>query len=259
MNIANSYNADDMRRLAKKKLPSPVFHYIDGGSDDEVTYRNNTESFKNYQLIPNVLTDVSKVDTTISILGSNLDIPFFCSPTALQKLFHYQGELAVARAAQRQGTMFGVSSLSTVSVEDIATSINSPKLFQLYYHKDKALNENMIYRAKEAKFDALALTVDTAVGGNRERDLRTGFTIPPKLTFRSLLSFLLHPEWTFNFIFRKFDLPHLSNHHKQGSSIKISVGEYFTEMIDQTMTWNDAENLRKKWDGPFCLKGCNER
>ncbi len=255
MHISDCNNVDDMRSLAKKKLPKPVFHYIDGGADDEVTYKNNTTAFNNYELIPNVLKNVSNINTKVNVLGVNINIPFFCSPTALQKLFHYNGEMAVAKAAEKENTMFGVSSLSTTSVEEIAKIIKSPKLFQLYYHKDRGLNNDMIERAKEAKFDALALTVDTIVGGNRERDLKTGFTIPPKLSFNSFLSFIFHPEWTLNFLLRKFDLPHLSKFHNKGSSFQVSVSQYFTEMIDQTMSWKDAENISNKWNGPFCLKG----
>ncbi len=255
MDISKCNNIDDIRRLAKKRLPKPIFDYIDGGSDDEETLRNNTEAFNNFDLIPNVLRDVSKLDTKVSVLGATIDFPFFCSPTALQKLFHHSGEMAVGKAAEKERTMFGVSSLSTTSVEDISKIIKSPKLFQFYYHKDKALNKEMLERAKAANFDALALTVDTAVGGNRERDLKSGFTIPPRLTLGSFISFLLHIGWTSNFIFRKFDLPHLSKFHKHGSSIEVNVGQYFTEMIDQSMSWKDAENLRSEWNGPFCLKG----
>ncbi|PPR78789.1 MAG: putative L-lactate dehydrogenase [Alphaproteobacteria bacterium MarineAlpha2_Bin1] len=255
MNISKCNNVRDIRKLAKKRLPKPIFDYIDGGSDDEETLRNNTESFNNFELIPNVLRDVSSVDTKVNVLGSTIDFPFFCSPTALQKLFHHMGEIAVAKAAESQNTMFGVSSLSTTSVEDISKIVKSPKLFQFYYHKDKSLNKDMLNRAKAANFDALALTVDTAVGGNRERDLKSGFTIPPRLTLGSLMSFLFHMDWTLNFLFRKFDLPHLSKFHKNGSSLKVNVGQYFTEMIDQSMSWKDAENLRSEWNGPFCIKG----
>ncbi len=255
MNIDKCYNVDDMRKYAKKKLPKPVFDYIDGGSDDEFTYKNNTHSFNKYDLIPNVLKDVSNTDTSIKILGSDISVPFFCSPTALQKLFHHGGELEVAKAAEKENTIFGVSSLSTVSLEEIAKRVNSPKLFQLYYHKDKSLNNEMLMRAKAAKFDALAITVDTAVGGNRERDLRSGFAIPPKLTSQSFFSYLYHPGWTLNYILRKFELPNISSHLNNKQSFNLSVSKYFTEMIDQSMTWKDIEKLAVKWGGPFCLKG----
>jgi L-lactate dehydrogenase (cytochrome) len=253
--LNNCNNVNDFRRLAKKKLPFPIFHYIDGAAEDEVTYRRNTESFEKCFLVPNVLKSVKEIDLGVSILGKNIDLPFFLSPTALQRLFHYQGEYAVAKAAEKFNTFFGISSLSTVSIEEIK-SIKTPKIFQLYFHKDKGLTDSMIQKCKDSKIDALALTVDTITGGKRERDLRTGFTSPPKLTIKSFLSFLLSPKWTLNYLFRKnFDLPFLSEYVKEGTDIKVSISDYFSNMLDQNMNWKDAENIRKSWGGTFCLKG----
>ena len=253
--LNNCNNVNDFRRLAKKKLPFPIFHYIDGAAEDEVTYRRNTESFEKCFLVPNVLKSVKEIDLGVSILGRNIDLPFFLSPTALQRLFHYQGEYAVAKAAEKFNTFFGISSLSTVSIEEIK-SIKTPKIFQLYFHKDKGLTDSMIQKCKDSKIDALALTVDTITGGKRERDLRTGFTSPPKLTIKSFLSFLLSPKWTLNYLFRKnFDLPFLSEYVKEGTDIKVSISDYFSNMLDQNMNWKDAENIRKSWGGTFCLKG----
>ncbi len=167
-------NVEDMRRLAKQRLPGPIFHYIDGAADDEVTYRRNTAAFEDCDLVPNVLAGVENIDMSVTVMGCKLAMPIFCSPTALQRLFHHDGERAVARAAERFGTMFGISSLGTVSVEEIGAMIKTPKMFQLYFHKDRGLTNAMIESVKEANFDALALTVDTITGGNRERDLRTG-------------------------------------------------------------------------------------
>ncbi|MGB0263031.1 MAG: alpha-hydroxy acid oxidase, partial [Henriciella sp.] len=189
------HNVDDFRQLAKRRLPGPIFHYIDGAADDEVTYRRNTHAFEVCDLVPNVLAGVETVDMSVTVLGQRLDMPLFCSPTALQRLFHHDGERAVARAAEKHGTLFGVSSLGTVSLAEIGALISTPKMFQFYFHKDRGLNQTMLERAKAAKFDVLTLTVDTITGGNRERDLRTGFTSPPRLTPASLLSFALHPAW----------------------------------------------------------------
>ena len=253
--IEKCNNVNDFKKLAKRRLPSPIFHYIDGAADDEVTYRRNTESFEECYLVPKVLRSVEKISLKTKILGEKIDLPFFLSPTALQRLFHYQGELAVAKAAEKFNTFFGISSLSTVSIEDIQT-INAPKIFQLYYHKDKGLTNSMIDKCKDYKINALALTVDTITGGNRERDLKTGFTSPPKLTLRSLISFMVSPYWTLNYLFRKkFDLPFLSDYVKEGTDIQISVSDYFSNMLDQNMNWKDAEMVRKKWGGTFCLKG----
>ena len=152
--------------------------------------------------------------------------------------------------------MSGLSSLGTVDIMRMSKEISSPKLFQLYYHKDKGLNNHMIDLCKEANYEAIALTVDTITGGNRERDLHTGFTSPPRLTLKSLFSFASHPMWAINyFTHEKFDLPQLSKFVNAGTNIAISVGDYFTNMLDQTMNWKDAEEINKKWGKHFCLKG----
>ena len=256
MNLGQCHNFSDFRALAKKKLPSPIFNYIDGAADDEVTYRRNSQSFNDVDLVPNVLAGVEKVDMSTKIMGQKLSMPFYCAPTALQRLFHHEGERAVAKAASSYGTMFGVSSLATVTVEDIAQISSGPKMFQFYFHKDRGLNDALLERAKAANFNVLALTVDTITGGNRERDLRTGFTSPPKLTLDSLLSFALHPMWAWNFFTKeKFDMPHLSGHVTEGTNLAVSVGEYFSTMLDQSMNWSDAEKLCQQWNGQFALKG----
>ena len=242
--------------MAKKRLPGPIFHYIDGAADDEVTYRRNTEAYETVDLVPNVLAGVEAVDMSVEVMGQKLDMPLYCAPTALQRLFHHEGERAVARAATKYGTMFGVSSLATVTVEEIAKLAPGPKMFQFYFHKDRGLNDALLARAKEAKFNVMALTVDTITGGNRERDLRTGFTSPPKLTPSSLFSFAAHPSWAWNFLTKeKFDMPHLSGHVGEGTNLAVTVGEYFSTMLDQSMNWKDAEALCAKWDGQFALKG----
>ena len=256
MNLGQCHNFSDFRALAKKKLPSPIFNYIDGAADDEVTYRRNSQSFNDVDLVPNVLAGVEKVDMSTEIMGQKLSVPFYCAPTALQRLFHHEGERAVAKAASSYGTMFGVSSLATVTVEAIAQISSGPKMFQFYFHKDRGLNDALLERAKAANFNVLALTVDTITGGNRERDLRTGFTSPPKLTLDSLLSFALHPMWAWNFFTKeKFDMPHLSGHVTEGTNLAVSVGEYFSTMLDQSMNWSDAEKLCQQWNGQFALKG----
>lgn len=254
--LANCHNVEELRLLAKQRLPGPIFHYIDGAADDEVTYRRNTAAFEDCDLVPNVLAGVNDVDMSVTVMGQKLDMPLFCSPTALQRLFHHDGERAVARAAEKYGTLFGVSSLTTVSLAEIGALTGAPKLFQFYFHKDRGLNAAMIERAKVAGFDAMALTVDTITGGNRERDLHTGFTSPPRLTLKSLASFMAHPGWALNYFFREaFELAELKSHVQEGSNVSVSVGDYFSTMLDQSMNWQDAADLRDKWDGPFCLKG----
>lgn len=254
--LKNCHNTEDFRALAKKRLPSPVFHYIDGAADDEITYKRNTEAYEQCDLVPNVLAGVEEIDTSTTVMGMKIAMPLFFSPTALQRLFHHQGEHAVAAAAERYGTFFGISSLGTVSIEEIGENYNSPKMFQLYVHKDKGLTNSMIERCQAANFDALALTVDTIVGGKRERDLRTGFTTPIKLSLKSAASFALHPDWSFNYLLReKFELSQLKDHVSEGTDVTVSVAEYFNTMLDQSMDWKTAEQIGQQWGKAFCLKG----
>ena len=254
--LSRCHNSKDFRSLAKQRIPSPIFHYIDGGADDEVTLSQNTKSFEKCDLVPNVLKGVQDIDMSVSVMGKKLDVPLFFSPTALQRLFHHDGERAVAKVAEKYNTFFGISSLGTVSIEEIAENISSPKMFQLYIHKDKGLNDNMIEKCIENDFDAIALTVDTIVGGNRERDFYTGFTSPPRLTLSSFLSFATHPRWTLNYLFReKFALPQLQDHIQEGTDVTVSVGDYFTNMLDQDMNWKTVEEINKKWGKHLCLKG----
>ena len=256
MNLKDCHNVDDFRKLAKKKLPSPIFHYIDGGSDDEVTLRRNTESFNKCDLIPNVLSDVSNIDLSTTVLGQKINFPLFLAATAMHKLYHHHGERATAKAAEKMGTMFGISTMATTSIEEIGKLTNAPKLFQLYIHKDKGLTNNLIDRCKQAGFNSMCLTVDTVVAGNRERDHRTGFSTPPRLTLNSLLSFALHPQWSLNYLFgKKFKLENIIHMTNKGSSIDKSVMDYINEQFDPSMDWKDAEYCVKKWGGPFALKG----
>ena len=256
MKLRDCYNVDDFRKLAKQKLPSPIFHYIDGGSDDEVTLRRNTESFNNCDLVPDVLTDVSNIDLSTTVFGQKIDFPLFLSPTAMHRLYHPHGERAAAKAAEKMKTMFSMSTMSTTSIEEIGNLTVGPKLFQLYIHKDRGLTDNLIERCKSAGFHGLCLTVDTVVAGNRERDYRTGFSTPPRLTLGSLLSFALHPVWSLNYLLReKFKLANIIHMTDKGSSIDKSVMDYINEQFDPSMNWKDAEYCVKKWGGPFALKG----
>ena len=170
MRLRNCHNFHDFRLLAKRRLPSPIFDYIDGAADDEVTHRRNTASFERCDLVPNVLRGVEIVDILVIVLGQKLAVPFYCSPTALQRLFHHQGERAVAAAAAKYGTMFGVSSLGTVSLEELRKTHDTPQIYQFYFHKDRGLNRAMLQRAKEAGVEVMMLTVDSITGGNRERE-----------------------------------------------------------------------------------------
>jgi L-lactate dehydrogenase (cytochrome) len=255
MRLAQCSNYYDFRELARRRLPGPIFNYIDGAADDETTYRRNTQAFEDCDLVPSVLTGVAQVDLSVTVMGQKLAMPFYCSPTALQRLFHYEGERAVARAVNKYGTMFGVSSLGTVSLEEIASNFSFPQVYQFYFHKDRGLNKAMMDRAKTAGVKIMMLTVDSITGGNRERDLRTGFSIPFRLTLAGMLQFAIKPIWALNyFTHERFRLPQLDEHVDMGGGT-TSIGDYFTNMLDPSMSWADVAEMVKLWNGKFCLKG----
>ena len=256
MRLSDCHNIDDFRKLAKARLPWPVFDYIDGAADDELTKARNTSAFDNVDLVPDVLAGVGKIDTSCTIMGRKSALPLMLSPTALQRAFHRDGERAVALAAEKFGLWFGISSLATHSIEEIAGLTSGPKLFQLYVHKDKGLNASMIERCQESGFDALALTVDTIVSGKRERCLRSGFTTPPRFSASSLWSYATRPYWTLNYIFSpRFRLPNLDGHVQEGTGKAVSIQDYFNTMLDTNMDWDTAARIRQDWGGTFCLKG----
>lgn len=255
MRLKDCHNFQDFRKLAKRRLPSPIFNYIDGAADDEITYRRNTQSFDTCDLVPDVLSGITDVDMSVTVMGQKLDMPLYCSPTALQRLFHHDGERAVAAAANKFGTMFGVSSLGTVSMEELREKYDTPQAYQFYFHKDRDLNKVMLQRAKDAGIDVMMLTVDAIVGGNRERDLRTGFSIPFKLTLGGMTQFAIKPMWGLNYVtHEKFSLPQLEDHVDMSGGA-MSIGKYFTEMLDQSISWDDVAEMVKEWDGQFCIKG----
>ena len=238
-----------------RRLPGPIFNYIDGAADDEVTYRRNTASFEDCDLVPNVLRGVEAVDLSVTVMGQKLAVPFYCSPTALQRLFNHEGERAVADVASKYGTLFGVSSLGTVSLEELRKKYPTPQVYQFYFHKDRGLNRAMLQRAKDAGVEVMMLTVDSITGGNRERDLRTGFSIPFRLTLGGMLQFAIKPAWGLNYLtHEKFKLPQLDQHVDMSGGA-MSIGRYFTEMLDPSMTWNDVAEMVRTVERAVLFEG----
>jgi L-lactate dehydrogenase (cytochrome) len=254
--IDRCHNVSDFRRLAKRKLPAPMFHYMDGGADDERTLRHNTVAFDDYELTPNCLVDVSRVDTGTTVLGRRIDVPFFCSPTGMSRLFHHEAEPAVARAAARLNTYYSLSTLATTSLERIAEVCSGPKMFQIYILKDRGLTREFVERCKAARYDALCLTVDAAVAGNRERDLRTGMTMSPRFTPASIASIVAHPGWWLRCLTHPdFRLANLVDARNAIADAKMSLIEYVTTQFDRSVTWDDVAWLVDLWGGPFAIKG----
>jgi L-lactate dehydrogenase (cytochrome) len=256
MSIQNCHNVAHFRALAERKLPAAMFHYIDGGGDDEITLRRNTTAFEKYRLLPRYLVDVGKIDTRTTVLGKTLEWPVFLAPTGMSRLFHHEKELGVARAAAKLGTLYTLSTLATTSLEDVAKATTGPKMFQVYIHKDRALTSDFVQRCKAAGYDALCLTVDMPVAGNRERDKVTGMTMPPKFGLKSLINFAMHPGWSLNFLrhpdFRLANVVHRVDALGSGAMPLI---EYVNSQFDRAVTWDDVAWLAKQWNGPFVIKG----
>jgi L-lactate dehydrogenase (cytochrome) len=254
--VQHSLNVRDLRKRARAILPAPVLGYLEGGADDEYTLNRNIEAFRDYELIPRYLVDISSVDTRTHVLGVDVDMPLLLSPTGFSRMFHPEAELAVARAAASRGTMYTLSTVATESIESVASACTGPKMFQVYVLKDPGLNFEFIQRCRDANYDALCLTVDVPAGGNRERDLRTGMVMPPTFGWRSKLSFATHPTWSLGQLRGPaFDVPNVSS---RVSGYQAGLGEqmnYLFSQFDPTVTWKDAERMIDAWDGPFAIKG----
>lgn len=254
--LADCNNVTDLRVLAKKKLPWPIFNYLDGGADDELTLRRNTSAFEDYELLPRQLSDVSNIDLSTTVLGQKIDWPVFLAPTGASRLFHHESEAAVLKAAHRFGTIYSLSTLGTTTIEDIAAISDGPKMYQVYMFKDRAITRDFVERCKAEKYAALCLTVDTPVAGNRERDLVTGFGVPPKLNVRSALSYARHFPWTIRAILNpSFEMVNVTSSPSASTEISAGVMEYINSQFDRSICWNDVEWLASQWSGPLVIKG----
>jgi L-lactate dehydrogenase (cytochrome) len=256
MGINRCFNVMDFRRIAKRRLPAPVFHYIDGGADDEWTMRRNTEAFNDYELLPAHLSDVSKIDTRSSLFGQPVDWPVMISPTGASKLFHAEGEPAVAKAAESFGMPYSLSTVGTCSIETIAGIGHCPKVYQIYVFKDRGLTRNFVERCKESGYTALCLTVDTPVAGNRERDSYFGMMATARPALRSVPSMLRHPGWLYRAVVRKdMELVNITSAENAPRFTDMSVMEFIDSQFDRSLTWKDVEWLASEWGGPLVIKG----
>ncbi len=255
MGVSRCHNIADLRRLARRRLPAPVFHYMDGGADDELTLRRNTRAFDDYELWPSQLSDVSTIDTSSTLFGQAVDWPVMISPTGASKLFHGDGEPAVARAAARFGMIYSLSTLATTSIEEAAAASTGPKMYQIYVFKDRGLTAEFIDRCRESGYVALCLTADTPVAGNRERDFVHGFSAAPRSRLRQVLSFARYPGWLYRALIRK-DLEMVNiTASKSAQSIEGSIRDFIDEQMDRSLTFKDVEWLAARWDGPLVVKG----
>ena len=246
----------DFRAGAKRRLPAPVFHYLDGGADDELTLARNTQAFDDYELLPSQLTDVSTIDLQTTLFGTTIDWPVMISPTGASKLFHGDGEVAVAQAAAKFGMIYSLSTLGTESIEDVAAASDGPKLYQLYIFKDRGLTKEWIARSKASGYTALALTVDVAVAGNRERDFVQGFGAVPRSRLKQLLSFARHPGWLARVLLRKdLDMVNITSSEAAARAVAAGIRRFIDDELERSLTWKDVEWLAELWGGPLAIKG----
>ncbi len=246
---------DDLRRAARARLPRAVFDFIDGGAGDEVTLEANRSDFARLRLLPRALVDVSHLDHSTTVLGQRQDLPLILAPTGLPALISPGGAMDAARAAQAAGAGFCLSTMATSSIEQIAEAIRTPWWFQLYVMKDRELCASMVRRAKAAGCQALVITVDLATQGSRERDVRNGFTIPPRLRASNLLDFALHYRWTLRFLASpRIALANFSDAGSKGKDF-FTIAAFVNSQFDQSVTWKDVRWAADLFGGPVLLKG----
>ncbi len=253
--LSGCHSIADLRRAAKRRLPRAVFDYMDGAAEDEVTLYRNQVDFGRYELLPHFLVDVENVDLSTRVLGADIDVPFILAPTGMSRLFHYTGERAVARAAQKAGTMYSLSSVATTSIEDVAGVSEGPKMLQLYVWRDRGILKDFIRRARASGYTALCLTVDLPRAGQRERDLKNGFTVPPQIRLSNILDTLVRPDWLWGFLTHpRMTLENVRDHAIAAENL-FSVIDYTTAQFDPSLTWDDMAWMIREWGGPFAIKG----
>ncbi len=254
--LSRAASIDDLRRQAKRRLPRAVFDYIDGGAEDERTLDRNVSGFARLEFRPRVLRDVSNVDTSISLFGRSLATPLILAPTGFTRIADPEGELAVARAAARFGVPYNLSTMGTRSIEEVAAVSDGPTWFQVYAWRDRGLVAELIDRARDAGYEAIMLTVDTAVLGRRERDVRLGTTLPPKIGLNTIVDGMIHPAWTYGLLTNEpITFANVAGRHDMDGSSAITLADYAGSQFDPALSWEEVEWLRSQWDGPIILKG----
>ena len=249
------YNVDAVRTAARRILPRPVFDFTDGGAEDEVTLRRNERDFRRYSLLPRPLNGPGTPDLSVQLFGRRLSLPLMIGPTGLAGLMWPGGEAAAARAAAAAGTAYCLSHGSVCRLEDLPASASSNRWMQVFVYRDRSFTAELATRAAAAGYDALVLTTDNQVLGNRERDIRNGFSIPPKFPLRDMLVMATKITWLMRM---RSDLPRITfgNYVREGEPMDIgTMAKRMADLLDPTMSWKDVDALRKVWKGPLILKG----
>lgn len=251
--MARAVNIADMRNLARHKLPRVVFDFIDGGAGDESTLQSNCHDFASLTVSPRVMVDVSSRDLTVDVFGQRLSAPIVLSPIGLTGLATPKGELDAARAAKAAGIGYCLSTNASTSIEEIAAATRSPFWFQLYVMKDRELTQTLVERARAAGCTVLVVTVDLAAHGRRERDMRNGFSVPPKISVSDALNVALSPQW----LYRTMTGPRLNFANYQSGADRgfVELSKHIQNQFDPSITWKDIAWLKDIWGGPLVIKG----
>ena len=251
--LAACHDVGDLRRAARRLIPPPVFDYVDGAADEELTAAANVAAFRRYRFLPRVLADVSAVDTATTIFGSRLPVPFALAPTGYTRMLHTDGESGSARAAARHGLPYTLSTMATTGIEEVAAAVSgmpSPGLwFQLYVLHDRARVADLLERAWGSGFRVLVVTVDTVVAGNRIRDKRNGLSMPPELSLQTVLQVASRPAYWY----RLLSSPALdyANFSGRAPTTILQAASFF----DPSLDWDAIAELRARWKGTLVIKG----
>ena len=254
--LGHAADISDLREMARRRLPRGVFDYIDGGAEDELSLRRNVDAFRRLEFVPRILAGVGDVDSSTTLLGRRLPIPLVLGPTGFTRIATPGGELDVARAAERAGIPYVLSTLSTRSIEEVAAVSQGPKWFQVYVWRDRGLVKDMLARAALQGYEAVVLTADTPVLGRRERDVRRGFTLPPKIGWDTLVDGALHPSWTWSLVRAEpIAFANVVGRGAPDGARAVSLATYVSSQFDPSLSWRDLDWLRDAWQGPLVLKG----
>lgn len=255
--MQSAANVADLRLIARRRLPRGVFDYVDGAAEDEVTYRRNSSDYHNWEFVPSVLRNVGHIDTSTTLLGRSLPMPVVLAPTGFTRIVEPPGELSVARAAARHDIPYSLSTLGTRSIEEVAEAgAGGRHWFQVYVWKDRGLVRNMIDRAAACGYEALVITVDLAVPGRRERDVRNGMTLPPKLGLDMLLEGVRKPSWTWRFLNAEpITFANVVGQTEADGSSAVALSNLISHQFDPSLSWSDIEWFRSVWEGPIVIKG----
>jgi L-lactate dehydrogenase (cytochrome) len=248
-------NIEDLRQLARKRVPRAIFEYFDGGSYDELSHRANTADLKAIRFRQRVLVDTSQRSLETTMLGEKVAMPVAIAPTGLTGLMHGDGEILAARAAEAAGIKFTLSTMSICSIEDVRAATKQPFWFQLYVFSDRGFSEEVVARAKAAGCTALFVTVDVPTRGQRHADMKNGLKVPPKLTARNAFDIMTKPGWAMSVLMGKRRTFGNIDPYIKGKGKISKSGAWINDNIDASLSWDDIAWMRKIWPGKLVLKG----